>query len=217
MIDLNYTPRNFSKTLSRTKIPDWERWSVNFLLILYFLVQMRLIYNLAYIGQDFSFHIDCTEKILREPNHWFFLDTTNRPAIYLIGAFAKLFTHDNYTYPFAVIICVLLSLFAIKIMHRSLCVSVEQPELRLAALSVLAFLPSNLVAGVVYSADICTVLPFACVAWMLHQSLHTSGARGFGAILLLGLAVLVGNFVKFTFIVLPVAIASIAFIMWFWR
>lgn len=212
----SHSSANPEKLLSRP-YPNWELWAVYVLIALFFVVQMRLVYNLAYMGQDWSLHADNTDRLFREPNHWFFLDTTSRPAIYAIGAFAKLFTHENYTYPFAVIICVLLGLFALKIMHRSLCVCVDQPALRLAAMTVLAFLPVNLVAGVVYSADICTVLPFACAAWMLYLSLHvTGGRRSMGAVFLLGLSVVAGNFVKFTFILLPIAIALIALIMWLW-
>lgn len=203
--------------ISSANAPVWERRSINILIALFFFVQMNLVYNLAYIGQDFSFHAECTDKLMREPNHWFFMDTTNRPAIYLIGGYSKLFTHESYTYPLAVIICILLGLFALKIMHRSLCLCVDQPELRLAAIILLSFLPANLIAGVVYSADICTILPFACVAWTLYLSLHLSGARVFGVVLLLGLSVVVGNFVKFTFIGLPIAIVGIALIMWCWR
>ena len=43
------------------------------------------IHQGVFAGQDFSFHVGCTNRLLGRPGEWFTQDVTNRPLIYWIA------------------------------------------------------------------------------------------------------------------------------------
>jgi hypothetical protein len=187
------------------EIPCGERWSVWLILAAYLVIQLNNIHNLAYVGQDFSFHADATDGVLTNPGRWFHLDITERPLIHWLGAACRLYTHNQYTYQLAAFLCVLLSILALRLLHDGSRTFIRHPVLRVAGLALVAFLPVTIVTAVVYAADTVVLLPFVLTCWSLCRSLHATTHRAAAAYALLAcVGLIAGDFAKFTFTPLPI-------------
>jgi hypothetical protein len=198
--------------------PRWERWAVRVVLVVFVAAGINLIHNLAFIGQDYTFHVACTESLMQNPGQWFTFDITNRPLTYWIGAACAWFTHGRECWDLASLLFVFLNALALGLLHDSTRRFIASPLLRVAAVTFVAFLPPTLVTTVVYAADATAQLPFVLVAWSLLRSIDartTFASAGYAG--LAGLTLCVGNLAKFTFIFLPVAVVLAAVLLWRWK
>lgn len=198
--------------------PRWERWAVWVVLVVFVAVGINLIHSLAFIGQDYTFHVACTERLMKNPGQWFTYDTTNRPLAYWIGAACAWFTHGRECWDLASLLFVFLNALALWLLHDSTRGFIASPLLRVAAVTSVAFLPPTLVTTVVYAADATAQLPFALTAWSLLRSIEsrTTRARA-GYAGLAGLTLCLGNLAKFTFVFLPVAVVLTVVCLWRWQ
>jgi len=199
-------------------LPRWERWAVRVVLAVFVAVGINLIHSLAFIGQDYTFHVACTESLMKNPGQWFTFDLTNRPLAYWIGATCAWFTHGRECWDLASLLFVFLNALALHLLHDSTRHFITSPQLRVAAVAFVAFLPPTLVTTVVYAADATAQLPFALVAWSLLRSIDartTRASAGYAG--LAGITLCLGNLAKFTFIFLPVAVVLIAVGLWRWK
>lgn len=188
-----------------TEISCGERWSVRLILVAYLVIQLNNIHNSAYIGQDFSFHADATDGALTNPGRWFNLDITERPLIHWLGAACRVFTHNQYTYQLASLLCVLLSILALWLLHDCSRMFIRRPVLRVAGLAFVVFLPVTIVTAVVYAADTVVLLPFVLTCWSLSRALQATTLRTAAVYALLAcVGSVAGEFAKFTFTPLPV-------------
>lgn len=181
-------------------------------------VGINNIHNSAFIGQDFSVHVICTEHLMGHPGQWFSFDYTNRPVPYWIGVACSWFTHGKAPWELAALIFVILNALGLHLLHDGARRFIGSPLLRVAVVGFVAFLPSMLVTTVVYAADTVAQLPFALAAWSLLRSAEASTTRacaGYAA--LAGITLWMGNLAKFTFILLPVAVILIIAILWRWK
>ena len=201
-----------------TVAPRWEIWAVRFLLAVYLVVQFAFVRREGYVGQDFGTHTAIMEEIRASDGaKWFSMDGTNRPGIYWLASLCKTYTNDKYTYELHSQIWIVLGALALLLFHRALLATVRAPELRVAALAIIALLPAHLIAGVVYAGDIAVVLPFTVATWALTRSLSTTGrgtALRYAAYA--GLSLSVGNFLKVSFLMLPVAALVAIVLAWRW-
>jgi 4-amino-4-deoxy-L-arabinose transferase-like glycosyltransferase len=219
MIPLSSTHAAEVSSVRAGLMPDWEKWAVRLLLVVYLVVQVNNIYNLAYRGQDFDFHVGFTKELMERTNGaWFKMDSTSRPLLYWLGGWCERYTHGRYAYELASMIAMLAGLPAFWVIHRAMRRFIAQSELRVALLVIMTLLPVNVIVGVVYSGDLFALLPYALVAWMLTLSLEAKSeqsALGYAAAA--GLVLAAANFAKFTFLLMPYAVIAVILLVWRWR
>lgn len=202
-------------------VPGWERWSVRAVLAVFVAVGIHCIHNLAFMGQDYSVHVMCTEHLINHPDQWFSFDYTNRPVPYWIGMAWHWFTlgqAGNSTWQLASLTFLLLNAFALHLLHATARRFITSPLVRLSALAFIAFLPSGLVTSVVYAADATAQLPFVLLILFLLRAAEAGTERacaGYAA--LAGLVLGAGNLAKYTFLLLPAASLVITLLLWRWR
>ena len=199
-------------TESRTWTECIAVWA---LLALFFEVGLNLVNHRAYMGQDFYLHVHFTTQLLQHPGHWFAGDTTNRPLIFWLGGLCHRLSGGEAPYMLAALGCVVLNAAALWLLHDSARGFIASPVLRVAGLALVAFLPATLIGSVVYAGDAVAQLPFALLGWSLLRGAGAASRRaGWGWAGLAGVALVLGNFAKFTFIVLPPAVLVILLL---WR
>ena len=187
--------------------PRWESWAEFLILGVFAVVGLNHVHSNTPFGQDFLLHSNATEALLADPSKWFPQNFTNRPLIYWIGAFGHWLTHGKAPYEMAAVIFVLMNTLALHVAHATTRGFIASPWLRLAGISFIAFLPSTQVSVVVYAADAVSLFPFVLTIWGLWRSLEARSVRasaGYAAVA--GLALCLGNFAKFSYVVLPVAV-----------
>lgn len=191
---------------------------MRFLIGLFFVVELNNIRNEAFVGQDFGTHTTIMDQLMNDrEGKWFFMDGTNRPAVYWVGGLCKRFTRELYTIQLASIFFVLLGMAALHFFHRSLLVAVRTPEIRVAVVALAALLPAHLIAGVVFAGDVGVMLPFALACWALVRSLSaTDSRRALFYAALAGTAIAAGDFVKVSFALQPVAVLIGVALVWRW-
>jgi hypothetical protein len=196
-------------------MPDWERWVGWLLLAAFFVAGLNHVHAKTIFGQDFYLHMKGTENMLADPGRWFPQDFTNRPMIYVLGVFGNWLTHGNASYYVAGTICVLMNTLALWFVHASTRRFIASPWLRLAVVSFIAFLPSTEVASVVYAGDAVAQLPFALAVWALILCFESVPLRAcLGYAVLAGAALVWGNFSRFPFIALPLAVLVAVILAW---
>lgn len=188
------------------------------LLVAFLIVGIQLIRNGAFAGQDFSFHVGCTNRMLGRPDVWFTQDVTNRPLIYWIAIDGIFATDNRAAFEFAAAVFLVFNTGALWLVHDSSRRFILSPALRLAATAFVAFLPATSIATIVFAADAMTMPPFALLCWSLLRWLEAPTDRASaGHAALAGAALVVGNFTKFTFIVLPAGVLVLALLAWRFR
>ncbi len=199
-------------------VPRWENWALWGLLLVYLVVQVNNIHNLAFRGQDFDFHAGFTKELMqRTDGTWFKMDSTSRPLLYWLGGACERYTHGAYAYELAAMIGMLAGLPALVVLHISMRRFIVRPELRVAVLVLMTLLPVNVIVGVVYSGDLFALLPYAVVGWALVRSLEAATEWGsFGYAVVGGLMLAAANFAKFTFLLMPYAVMAATVLVWRW-
>jgi hypothetical protein len=198
-------------------LPGWERILVGLILAGFVVVGLNNIHNLAFIGQDFSFHVGCTNRLLGLPGQWFAQDVTSRPLIYWIALDALWLTDNRATYEVASGIFLLLNAAALGLVHDTTRRFIAAPLLRVAALAFVAFLPATSISSVVFAADAMATPPFALLCWSLIRWTEAEARRsGLFFAGLAGAALVIGNFAKFTFIILPPTVLVLVGMLWRW-
>jgi hypothetical protein len=196
----------------------WERAAVVLLLGLFVAVGINNILNQAFVGQDFSFHVGCTNQLLGRPDAWFAQDVTNRPLIYWIAVDGIYLTDNRAAFEFAAAVFLLLNTGALWLLHDSSRRFIGNAGLRVAALALIAFAPVTLITTVVFAADAMAMPPFALLCWSLIRWSEVPSERsGVAYAALAGCALAVGNFAKFTFILLPLGVLVVGGLAWRWR
>ena len=196
----------------------WERIAIGLLLALFVVVGVNNIGNDAFEGQDYGFHVLSTFRLLNNPNAWFAQDVTHRPLIYWIAINGFHLTHARAPFQFASIVFLLLNAGALWLLHDSTRRFIALPALRISALALIAFWPATTITTVVFAADAMAQPFFALLCWSLirwHEAASERQATTFAA--LGGIALALGNFAKFTFILLPAGVLVLAFLAWRWR
>jgi hypothetical protein len=179
-------------------------------LALFAAMAMDAIKNVATLGQDFGFHNEATQWMLAHPGRWF-VNSSSRPLLYWIGGFCFRFTQDFAAYWYASVIFAALGVGMLKLLHAAMSRLIQAPLLRISALIFLAFLPVTVITTVVYASDTLALLPFVVIGWSLVLALEAvSTGKAAAYYGLAGLALLVGNFSKATFSILPAAVIVIA-------
>ena len=187
--------------------PPWEKTIRLFIQIGFVLVGLNGVRNSVFIGQDWWTHLSSVEQTLQNPGHWFHFDTTSRPLIYWLAAICRLVAREAYGFQLVTILFVLANACALWLLHDALRWSIRQPVLRLSALGLFAFLPVTSIATTVFAADNLTVAFFALSCWSLIRCLAADQpARQAGFALIGGLGLVVAQFDKFTFLLLPLGI-----------
>ena len=197
--------------------PAWERLAVWLILSLFVCSGINNIHNLAYAGQDYGVHADFAVQIHDNPGRWFHMDTTNRPLIYWVSSFGMwLFKgSDSPVFVFSSVIFLLLNAAALGLVHATTRRFIGSPVLRVAALLLIALLPSTQIVSVVDAQDAVAQFPFALLCWSLLRVLEADSrpaAASFAA--LAGFALCRGNFSKFTFILLPAGTLVLIGLLW---
>ena len=197
--------------------PAWEQLVVWSILGLFVVCGINNIHNLAYAGQDYGVHADFAVQIHDNPGRWFRMDMTNRPLIYWVGSFGIwLFNQVGPpAYVLSSVIFLLLNAAALGLLHATARRFISSPLLRVAALLLIALLPSTQIASVVYAHDATAQFPFALLCWGLLRVIEADTRRaviGFAA--LAGFALCLGNFCKFTFILLPAGMLLLIGLLW---
>ena len=198
--------------------PRWERVATAVLLAFFVIVGINLIGNDAFEGQDYGFHVVSTFRLLNNPDAWFAQDVTHRPLIYWIAIDGFRLTQGRAPFAFASAVFLLLNTGGLWLLHDSTRRFIAMPTLRLAALALIAFVPATMVTTVVFAADAMAQPFFALLCWSLvrwHEVKSERHAIAFAA--LSGLALALGNFAKFTFILVPAGVLLVAFLAWRWR
>lgn len=187
-----------------------ERWQfavIGAIWITFLAVGLRCIYNRAYMGQDFAFHSPTTAKFISDPDRWFYMDYTSRPLLYWIGSATARFTNHQYNFELAAIINLILSSFSIWLLYASLKYCINSVSLRLVATAFITLLPVNIITTIVYAADTTAILPFCLICFgLIKANDATSRIWSTWGSILAGLGLAVGQFSKFTFTTLPVAV-----------
>jgi hypothetical protein len=198
--------------------PRWERLATVLLLLGFVVIGVNNILNEAFIGQDYSFHVGCTNRLLGRPDAWFAQDVTNRPLIYWIAIDGIHLTNNRAPFEFAAAVFLALNTAALWLVHDASRRFIAAPALRLAALALIAFWPATLITSVVFAADSVAMPPFALLCWSLLRWLeaHTTRASASFAALA-GAALALGNFAKFTFLLLPAGVLVVAVLAWRWQ
>ena len=196
-------------------ISGWERAALALVLLVALAAGFSHVHANTIFGQDFGLHEGATADIIKDLMRWFPQDFTNRPMIYWLGAAGNWLTHGKATFEVAGCLCVVMNALALFFVHASLRHFITSPWLRVSAVAFVAFLPTTLVTTVVYAGDATGQLPFALTIWALLRTLDATTARsrvGFAALTAFGMCL--GNFSRFPFIVLPVAILVTLFLVW---
>lgn len=194
----------------------WERWGLRILLLLFVAVSFNNIHNQAFIGQDYALHHDSTHWILNHPDHWFYLDATNRPLIYWLGCAGYWLTRGRDEFAMAAYLCVLLNTLALWLLHATLGHALRSPVLRLSTVALIAFLPATLIASVVFAADAVAQFPLALAIWGILGAVHARTKWTLvGYTFVASSALALGNLAKFTYVAMPVAAACL--LLWLWR
>jgi 4-amino-4-deoxy-L-arabinose transferase-like glycosyltransferase len=110
---------------------------------------------------------------------------------------------------------VLLNTLALFFVHLGARRFIASPWLRISAVAFIAFLPTTLVTTVVYAGDTTGQLPFALSIWALLGALQAATPRraaGYAVAAAFGLCL--GDFSRFPFIVLPVAVLAVLLLAW---
>ena len=204
-----------SPTTQTTTAPKPGRYSwtevlaVVAILGAFIILGINAINNRAYIGQDFGFHYESTEKILRNSDRWFFMDFTSRPLIYWVGAAGFLLTNDNDGIRTAALLSLGSATLGLFIAFDSIRGAITRLQLRLAALAFVTFIPVTVITAVVYAADTAAILPFALVCWSSARLLESDNPRSrrFAGVVLV-FALSISQFAKFTFIAVPIAVTA---------
>jgi len=196
--------------------PPWEKTIRLFIQIGFALIGLYGVHTSVFMGQDWGIHQSCIEQILQNPGHWFHFDVTSRPLIYWLAACCRLFTHEAYGFQLVTILFILANSSSIWLLHDALRWSIRQPVLRLSALGLFAFLPVTYVSTTVFAADNLTVSFFALSGWSLIRGLTADRpAKQAGFALIGGLGLVLAQFQKFTFLLLPLGICvAIAIDRW---
>jgi hypothetical protein len=196
----------------------WERWALLAVLTLFVLTGINHIRHDAFIGQDFSFHEGCTNLMLGRPTAWFSQDVTNRPLIYWIAIDGILLTGNRAPFEFAAGVFLLLNTGALWLMHDSSRRFISTPALRIAAVALIGLWPATTVTTVVFAADAMSTPPFALLGWSLIRWAEANNFRAAIAFAALaGCALSLGNFAKFTFILLPAGVVFAAALAARWK
>jgi hypothetical protein len=197
--------------------PAWERLVVWLILSLFVCIGINNIHNLAYAGQDYGVHADFAGQIHDNPGRWFHMDTTSRPLIYWVSSFGMWLFKDRGSpvFVFSSVVFLLLNAAALGLAHATTRRFIGSPVLRVAALLLIALLPSTQIVSVVYAQDVAAQFPFALLCWSLLRVLEADSrpaAVRFAA--LAGFALCLGNFSKFTFILLPAGMLVLIGLLW---
>ena len=196
-------------------IPRWERWAGWLILAVFAAAGFNHVHTNTIFGQDFYLHTKGTEAMLADVSRWFPQDFTNRPLIYSLGLIGHWLTHGKAPYEVAGALCVLMNTLALWFVHDSTRRFIASAWLRLAAVAFVAFLPSTQVAIVVYAGDAVAQLPFALTVWALLRCLESVSLRaclGFAGLTCFGLVL--GNFARFPFVILPAAVLVTLILAW---
>jgi 4-amino-4-deoxy-L-arabinose transferase-like glycosyltransferase len=159
-----------------------------------------------------------TDEMMKDPHKWFPQDFTNRPMIYWLGCAGHWLTHGKAPYEMAGVMCVLMNTLAMFFVYDSTRSFIRSPWLRLSAFAFVAFLPTTLVSTVVYAGDATAGLPFALTLWGLVRCLNAASMRaslGYAVVAMGGLVL--GNYCRFPFIGMPVAVFIAVVLVWRWR
>ena len=182
---------------------------------LFVAVGVNAIRHLAFIGQDFNFHVACTTRLLTHPGEWFAQDTTNRPLVYWIALWGMRVTANRAPFEFAAVVFLVSNAGALWLLHDAMRRSIASPGLRIAGLMLVAFLPATVIGAVAFSADAMAPPFFALLCWSVIRWTEAASLRAvWGTALLAGVALSLGNFTKFTFLALPVAVLVVGLGLW---
>ncbi len=198
--------------------PAWERRAILVLLGLFLVLGTNHIIHGAYQGQDYSMHVGSVSRLLAHPHEWFTQDFTNRPLIYWIALDVMALTGDWATQELTAALFVLFNAAALALFYDCSRRCIASPALRVAALALLATLPVTQITAVVFAADAMAPPFFALLCWSLLRWTEVSVPRAiFGYAALVGAALALGNFAKFTFIGLPVVVLFLALVLRRWQ
>jgi len=75
-------PASAPAAVDSMPVVPWERWAVRAVQALFVAVGINSIHNLAYMGQDYSLHVICTEHLMLNPGQWFTLPRLVLPALW---------------------------------------------------------------------------------------------------------------------------------------
>ena len=193
-----------SANTSPVPAPVWEKTILVFIQIGFVLIGLYGVHTSLFMGQDWGIHLSSVEQTLQNPGQWFHYDTTSRPLIYWLAAGCQLFTFGKYGFQLATILIVLANASSLWLLHDALRWSIRQPVLRLSALGLFAFLPATSVATTVFAADNLTVAFFALSGWSLIRCLNSDRPAMQSAFALIGgLGLILAQFEKFTFLLVP--------------
>lgn len=196
-------------------MPRWERWAGWVLLAGFAAAGINHVHTNTIYGQDFYLHSKGMEAALADAGRWFPQDFTNRPLIYWLGVAGHWLTHGKAPYEVAGTICALMNTLALWLVHDSSRRFIASPWLRLAAVAFVGYLPSTQVAAIVYAGDAVAQLPFALSVWALLLCVESATLRaGLGYAVLTSLALVLGNYSRFPFVILPAAVLVTLILAW---
>jgi hypothetical protein len=179
------------------------------------IVGINNIGNDAFEGQDYGYHVLSTLRLLHNPRAWFAQDITHRPLIYWLAIDGFHLTDGRAPFAFASGVSLVLNTGALWLVHDSTRRFIAQPMLRITALALIAFWPVTLITTVVFAADALAQPFFALLCWSLLRWREVPSERAAAAFAALaGIALALGNFAKFTFVLLPAGVLLLAFLAW---
>ena len=151
-------------------VPAWENRALVVLLALSAIVQFNAALHHGANGQDFGAHLGAVNEMLLHPDQ-VSADQVTDPLFYTwIMSRVVLLIGNIHTLEVIGLLNALVNLGALLVFHRLARRFVLDPVLRVALLTLVAFLPLRLIHTVVFAADALTLLPFFVLAWMLTEA-----------------------------------------------
>ena len=169
------------------------------------LVQVNAVLHRGYVGQDFfSQHVPLIQQAMRDP--WGFTTVltgwrTNPPLYYLLAAGVSVWCGRTRAFEVIAFLNIVINLIGLVLFSRILRRLIGDPVLRLACMALVLFLPFALIHAVVIACDAPAAPIFFLIAYLcvlLAQA--ASPGRVVTLAFAIGVAVVVGLGIKFTFV-----------------
>ncbi len=154
----------------------------------------------GYCGQDFEYH---HAQLVSFPLGFSYA-FTNPPGLYALGQLVSRFVSQEFVLEATAFILLSANVLSLWLLYFILRRLIRLPELRWAALLVVAFVPFRVVHSIVFSADAVSLPVFVLVAWLSIQLFEKDRCASCLWVIIGGVMTL-GMLFKYTFVgLLPV-------------
>lgn len=139
--------RNFSK---------WEKRTLIFSFVIYFIWQINAIFHHGSWGQDFGAHLTWVHMAQSDLIGWlttFNGTRTNPPLYHFLAGIVFRLTGDHHSLEIFALCCVMVNAIALYLLYQVLSQLVTTQVMRLACMIFLLFIPFGMIQAVVFATD----------------------------------------------------------------